>query len=117
MKLFDIFGYGGHSCHSEKLSENKNKISKIKKKIKKIKIKIKTKSKITMKWEKNENKVKKFHSGPELPQKLKFKEKIRKNKKIKRNYFFKKQFFSIANQNCHSDCTYDGMERSTCCTL
>ena len=42
-----------------------------------------------MKWEKNENKIKKFHSGPKLPQKLKFKEKIRKNKKIKRNYFFK----------------------------
>ena len=54
------------------LNENKNKRSKIKKNIKKIKTKIKTKSKITMKWEKNENKIKKFHSGPKLPQKLKF---------------------------------------------
>ena len=54
------------------LNENKNKRSKIKKNIKKIKTKIKTKLKITMKWEKNENKIKKFHSGPKLPQKLKF---------------------------------------------
>ena len=23
----------------------------------------------------------------------------------------------MADQNCHSDCTYDGMECSTCCTL
>ena len=50
----------------------KTKEVKSKKISKKIKIKIKTKSKITMKWEKNENKIKKFHSGPKLPQKLKF---------------------------------------------
>ena len=42
--------------------------------------------------------------------KLKIKTKLKKNN-LRNNLFF------LTAQNCHSDCIYDGMEGSTCCTL
>ena len=53
----------------------------------------------------------------EIPkQKLKSKKELKKiSKQV--NFSRKYYFLFIKNQNCHSDCIYDGVERSTCCTL
>ena len=49
-------------------------------------------------------------------QKLKSKKELKRiNKQV--NFSRKYYFLFIKNQNCHSDCIYDGVERSTCCTL
>ena len=49
----------------------------------------------------------------------KTKPKIKKKseKKKKQTSFLKKQLLIHSNQNCHNDCTYYGIERSTCPTL
>ena len=49
--------------------------------------------------------------------KIKLKTTCRGPKPTIKNNFFKKQFFFIADQNCHTDCTYKGIECSMCWTL
>ena len=96
------------SCHGEKLNKWKLKWNPLKIKI--IWSNIRNKSKIKHK------KKKKIHRGPKLPlKKLKTKTKILK--RYKENIFFKKQFSFVVDQNYYSDCIYNRIEDSTCCTL
>ena len=43
---------------------------------------------------------------------------MKKDKEWKQNnFFYKTVSFFKEDQNCHSDCTYDGMKRNTCCII
>ena len=52
-----------------------------------------------------------------LKTETKIKKKLKKLKIRSKLIFLKNIIFFIADQNCHSDCTYNRMERSTCSKL